>query len=143
MALSVTVSIRAPLSRAGRLVYIWLSRLAPIGFQSAPRSVERGDVLGPRARRAQECFNPRPAQSSGATRSVDGGSSSQGFNPRPAQSSGATNIGVANLQVCAFQSAPRSVERGDYWQRWVASGTLFQSAPRSVERGDLNYDICL
>ena len=61
-----------------------------------------------------------------------------GFNPRPAQSSGATADFAR--QACAyawFQSAPRSVERGDASTVLVGLRRIeFQSAPRSVERGD-------
>ena len=41
-------------------------------FQSAPRSVERGDNASEHADpRMPQCFNPRPALSSGATHAVD------------------------------------------------------------------------
>ncbi len=109
------VSIRAPLSRAGRRDDLVRSpRLQR--FQSAPRSVERGD-----------------ASDLGASRAT-----SIGFNPRPAQSSGATRSTMHSaLRRVMFQSAPRSVERGDRSRRPHRERMLlFQSAPRSVERGD-------
>ncbi len=86
------VSIRAPLSRAGRRTAPHVVAHYCQRFQSAPRSVERGDVNLDGKEDGIACFNPRPAQSSGAT--TAGGETlptRSGFNPRPAQSSGATD----------------------------------------------------
>ncbi len=131
------VSIRAPLSRAGRLASAYsTSRRAGLQFQSAPRSVERGDAwrnrVGPPF---SHRFNPRPAQSSGATcrgspRSRTdqvsiraplsragrpaarrgAGLGVAGFNPRPAQSSGATRDGRLRIgsDECVSIRAPLS-----------------------------------
>ncbi len=84
------VSIRAPLTRAGRLFALLFISISA-WFQSAPRSRERGDSNG------------------------------------------------RSLTTCllAFQSAPRSRERGDRFAPCdVAAVGSFQSAPRSRERGD-------
>ena len=84
------VSIRAPLTRAGRRAFLglleglFLFQSAPRSrergdkayedfaeaidkFQSAPRSRERGDFMLLDAARLEYCFNPRPAHASGAT----------------------------------------------------------------------------
>ncbi len=190
---SRSVSIRAPLSRAGRLRADQLTKSSGMGFnprpaqssgatlssclvdrgrcafQSAPRSVERGDlpahayrvvtlrvsIRAPLSRAGRpgttitcvdvRSFNPRPAQSSGATcRSATSDVATDvvvsiraplsragrpwsecawhadrcGFNPRPAQSSGATTLAsTTRSDATSFQSAPRSVERGDVHRR--------------------------
>ena len=126
----------------------------PRMFQSAPRSVERGDSRAGRSARrrsgfnprpaqssgatlrastlrsAKPCFNPRPAQSSGATTRCPS-ALTQRFNPRPAQSSGATSCRELRSDAAVFQSAPRSVERGDPARGAMYSSAMFQSAPRS------------
>ena len=63
------VSIRAPLSRAGRLRRV-VSAAPLMLFQSAPRSRERGDITIGFIVGRLERFNPRPALASGATRPV-------------------------------------------------------------------------
>ena len=108
------VSIRAPLTRAGRQEELH-GKMGGTLFQSAPRSRERGD---------------RPSAAKGVCH--------LGFNPRPAHASGATrNATPPTVSIAAFQSAPRSRERGDGPVAGAAGAPrLFQSAPRSRERGD-------
>ena len=136
-------------------------------FHSAPRSVERGDQFRARSLRSTSPgFNPRPAQSSGATLSclavlID----RRRFNPRPAQSSGATDRAICavpqsvrvsiraplsragrpgNLPTtaagsCRFKLRRPAQSSGATQRRPIShiNGSLmFKSAPRSVERGD-------
>ena len=65
------------------------------------------------------------------------------FNPRPAQSSGATELlpTSAVLNLYGFQSAPRSVERGDQRREPQRSANLkrFNPRPAQFERGDLPH----
>ena len=84
------VSIRAPRTRAGRLLF-------HVRFT------------------VRCCFNPRPAHSRGATGRGDRDAGEQtGFNPRPAHSRGATGFDYPELRnVVLFQSAPRALARGD------------------------------
>ncbi len=60
------VSIRAPLSRAGRLIP-YVSATLYLLFQSAPRSRERDDCRWCFVQPHRCCFNPRPALASGTT----------------------------------------------------------------------------
>ncbi len=133
------VSIRAPLRRAGRLLPESFT-LTVLGFQSAPRSEERGDI-------DQQRLKLRIAVSIRA----------------PLRRAGRQFASNANKAELLFQSAPRSEERGDFQisnkrkrtfvvsiraplrragRRFNISNSpvvaLFQSAPRSEERGDLN-----
>ena len=84
-------------------------------FQSAPRSLMRGDLMRARCSPLHWSFNPRPAVLCGAT-----------FAPA-----------YRGLVTYLFQSAPRSVMRGDDLSCTCDDGRKFQSAPRSVMRGDL------
>ena len=116
-----SVSIRAPLSRTGRLPQL-SRRVKADWFQSAPRSLERGDAHAILERAGIKSFNPRPALSNGATfKRCHSRSLLYGFNPRPALSNGATRVCQRQYQeVSEFQSAPRSLERGD----WPSEGAL-------------------
>ncbi len=110
------VSIRAPLSRAGRPSAMTVSRSVH----------QRVSIRAPLSRAGRPWYVD-------ACRESD-----RGFNPRPAQSSGATcGLRGHDIATRRFQSAPRSVERGDVTASEVdACASVFQSAPRSVERGD-------
>ena len=85
-----SVSIRAPLLRAGRPERVF-----------ADDRLKRVSIRAPllrAGRQFQEVLDVRDC----------------GFNPRPALASGATKkTGVKNSQIITFQSAPRSCERGD------------------------------
>ncbi len=63
---TMEVSIRAPLSRAGRRISVSTSARKSL-FQSAPRSRERDDYRHQVFRELRPCFNPRPALASGTT----------------------------------------------------------------------------
>ena len=131
------VSIRAPLTRAGRLPFERLCHLAGM-FQSAPRSRERGDTARNGGSQGPKPFQSAPRsreRGDGTGRTID--RSHCCFNPRPAHASGATNCASSVLGVSLFQSAPRSRERGDIVRILMVSlNPQFQSAPRSRERGD-------
>ena len=107
------VSIRAPVTRPGRQV---LRQQGAGGglFQSAPRSLDRGDATSARCGSSPSRFNPRPGHSTGATRAfVHVSARDICFNPRPGHSTGATAARLADLEPKMFQSAPRSLDRGD------------------------------
>ncbi len=181
--LSDWVSIRAPLRRAGRCLYA-ARIMRRYKFQSAPRSEERGDLaLGTSAapqdvsiraplRRAGRCRKQRrirseidvsiraPLRRAGRYCASNCANLRRCFNPRPAPKSGAMRSAPLSASLPAFQSAPRSEERGDCAPvdkllfervsiraplrragRYRLSAdrlacTMFQSAPRSEERGD-------
>ena len=182
------VSIRAPLSRTGRhrIQRVEVSRL---WFQSAPRSLERGDQTEAEASGLIAGFNPRPALSNGATaptsqplpagavsiraplsrtgrpRGSDAARSDCPVSIRAPLSrtgrhrhhaawevDGAVSIRAPLSRTGRrlrpwwsasnemFQSAPRSLERGDTTApRTAVVSLVFQSAPRSLERGDLAF----
>ncbi len=108
------VSIRAPLSRAGRRARSVAVTRARDAFQSAPRSVERGDLAASRLARNRERVSIRA----------------------PLSRAGRPQLDECARLAIMFQSAPRSVERGDQYVDASSHGCRFQSAPRSVERGD-------
>ena len=62
----VSVSIRAPVTRPGRLNQI-SAGLPANRFQSAPRSRDRGDIVSDRIEPSPTGFNPRPGHATGAT----------------------------------------------------------------------------
>ena len=108
-----SVSIRAPLSRAGRRT----STVSPAALQTVSIRAPLSRAGRPQSRR-RHAWDAR-------------------FNPRPAQSSGATRC-TPPLLGMPFQSAPRSCRAGQL-RKMDQNGTyilVFQSAPRSVERGD-------
>ena len=130
------VSIRAPLSRAGRLPWMprrssrrcfnprpalasgtttcYLAGSNGAQFQSAPRSRERDDPHLPKSESPPPSFNPRPALASGTTcRCVRALTLHRRFNPRPALASGTTTAMIQATVLLWFQSAPRSRERDD------------------------------
>ena len=84
-------------------------------FQSAPRSLDRGDARRTGSARGHGRFNPRPGHSTGATgQGDDTARDTLGFNPRPGHSTGATKVDRVTDEVTdEFQSAPRSLDRGD------------------------------
>ncbi len=138
------VSIRAPLTRAGRQ-HFFLSLFRSSGFQSAPRSRERGDSLERMKRQVTSEFQSAPRS----------------------RERGDTEAPARKRAYSMFQSAPRSRERGDQAIKcggacsarvsirapltragrlrvFRPTGTplLFQSAPRSRERGDARAGRC-
>ena len=138
-------------------------RTSPAGFQSAPRSLLRGD-LRPRLQDGRhDSVSIRAPQSPAGRQYPPPPLPPQaGFNPRPAVSCGATyqalgsrralyNVSIRAPQSPAgrrqdrwfdhwtirFQSAPRSLLRGDKVPIWTSiCSRKFQSAPRSLLRGD-------
>ncbi len=65
----------------------------PCGFQSAPRSRDRGDRIPKSTPGQSTSFNPRPGHATGAT--PNGWSirnRGRGFNPRPGHATGATHV---------------------------------------------------
>ncbi len=131
------VSIRAPLSRAGRRVVPTVA--APvIVFQSAPRSRERGDDANTVGVTHSIAFQSAPRSRErgdiARSRTVCVG---QCFNPRPALASGATpdaNPGQGPRLVSI--RAPLSRAGRPVPVSSSNASRWFQSAPRSRERGD-------
>ena len=107
------VSIRAPLTRAGRQsAMIMLATL--VAFQSAPRSRERGDRARFQGELGPHCFNPRPAHASGATRPIIGLALVGPVSIRAPLTRAGRQLAMVMLwNDMVFQSAPRSRERGD------------------------------
>ncbi len=156
-----TVSIRAPVTRPGRPHVFdsaeprgWFQS-APRSrdrgdlaaepqrhrakmFQSAPRSRDRGDVGGLRSNVPDIRFNPRPGHATGATHCSCGTVTKVSVSIRaPVTRPGRLSDPLLTYQDCAFQSAPRSRDRGDSAPRPQQTRTEpFQSAPRSRDRGD-------
>ena len=101
-----TVSIRAPLSRAGRYVVAEMIRRLG-GFNPRP-ALASGAILPTSARTSKRTgFNPRPALASGAMLGQRGiGCSSRRFNPRPALASGAIMIhpGVVRVLIVSIRA---------------------------------------
>ena len=136
---SATVSIHAPLDRAGRRDFCRANDYV-FWFQSTPRSIERGDASRRCCRPTAVCFNPRPARSSGATDMARHhmGDGICGFNPRPARSSGATSTLITpRLTSCGFNPRPARSSGATIMPNSSVFGLArFQSTPRSIERGD-------
>ena len=107
-------------------------------FQSAPRSRDRGDVGGLRSNVPDIRFNPRPGHATGATHCSCGTVTKVSVSIRaPVTRPGRLSDPLLTYQDCAFQSAPRSRDRGDSAPRPQQTRTEpFQSAPRSRDRGD-------
>ena len=134
-------------------------------FQSAPRSLDRGDPRNHDQDQHGKSVSirapvTRPGRRGGALvpsgcrlsfqsapRSLDRGDGRAGelcwpsscFNPRPGHSTGATVASWPFADACShmFQSAPRSLDRGDTAHRaFTDCNRRFQSAPRSLDRGD-------
>ena len=129
-------------------------------FQSAPRSLDRGDQR--RINRRKECGVSIRAPVTRPGRPIFRAVWRRQcrFNPRPGHSTGATRSRFCKVLSKAFQSAPRSLDRGDTTAGWreprgscfnprpghstgatkvsvkVAVLHKFQSAPRSLDRGD-------
>ena len=114
-----------------------MNKCQMIMFQSAPRSVERGDPK-PQCKVRTSSFNPRPAQSSGATGETLGLAYRMVSIRAPLSRAGRPSLRRLTSGKQLFQSAPRSVERGNsvYGEDCARRMRVFQSAPRSVERGD-------
>ena len=132
------VSIRAPQSPAGRLgssrptlVSLDVSIRAP----QSPAGRRKGTSVTCRIRNVSIRAPQSPAGRQGLRL---GRVDYDGFNPRPAVSCGATILAQLQTSAGLFQSAPRSLLRGDQIsQGFVVAVTQFQSAPRSLLRGDL------
>ena len=130
------VSIRAPLSRAGRrkadFGILWYNGFNPrpalasgttpmirftsrtMMFQSAPRSRERDDLHSPIAPLRPCRFNPRPALASGTTFVSTARISDECVSIRaPLSRAGRPRRPNARRAARRFQSAPRSRERDD------------------------------
>ena len=132
------VSIRAPHSHARRRINT-LAQDDDCGFQSAPRILMRGDLIGSSQPTLIRRFNPRPAFSCGATSgSRWSGSQAACFNPRPAFSCGATRYGWCGAGTKAVSiRAPHSHAGRPEPVDNAAGQREFQSAPRILMRGDV------
>ncbi len=115
----IEVSIRAPLSRAGRLA-------GPVGcFSETVVSIRA--PLSRAGRLVPEALFPHDLKFQSAPRSRErddqGAETPQmnfsGFNPRPALASGTTKRIQVNDILMLFQSAPRSRERDDRLLPWA------------------------
>ncbi len=140
-SLRLQVSIRAPLSRAGRRATHGLNSREPV-FQSAPRSRERGDkridegskllgvsIRAPLSRAGRQRFSRHTFGSSvfqSAPRSRERGDwcclfawvTEVGFNPRPALASGATNSDQNFFATkCVSIRAPLSRAGRQLWEK--------------------------
>src|SRR5256885_2147454 len=162
VSLASMVSIRAPVLRPGRLS---VSKALAISlmFQSAPRSCDRGDVVG-LLFAAHVCgFNPRPGLATGATSTAKSSANSRPVSIRapvlrpgrhfthheeeiysevsiraPVLRPGrlANGVFVAGLDAPVSIRAP-VLRPGRRQGRPDLGGiVMFQSAPRSCDRGD-------
>jgi hypothetical protein len=123
------------------------------GFQSAPRPCGRGDLAQLAKDNQTKAFQSAPnfcqnlLQDSVSIRApaLRPGRHAVAwhhyhalsFNPRPGLATGATWSAWRPAARNMFQSAPRSCDRGDLFQKINrAAPHGFQSAPRSCDRGD-------
>ena len=108
-------------------------------FQSAPRSLERGDLFGNHLTQNTHVSIRAPLTRTGRRERLNQLSLTCNVSIRaPLTRTGRREQTIEAIRVMQFQSAPRSLERGDLGLHGLRDfWSWFQSAPRSLERGDV------
>ena len=132
------VSIRAPVSRPGRPLFIEKAIHFPL-FQSAPRSRDRGDKVSIRLSASVVLFQSAPRSRDRGDSQPNGISQSKNVSIRaPVSRPGRPTLAITSAVKC-FVSIRAPVSRPGRRASSVsiAPGKAFQSAPRSRDRGDI------